>query len=58
MKQFYFSILFFISLSSFVSAQVNPTGSSTDVGITDGNLSVNLSGGASYSIPILAPPGD
>lgn len=57
MKQFYFSILFFISLSSFISAQVGQTGNSADPEITDGNLSVNLSGGASYSIPILVPPG-
>ncbi|WP_394776012.1 FG-GAP-like repeat-containing protein [Flavobacterium sp.] len=57
MKKFYFSILFFISLSSLVSAQVSPTGNSADPGITEGNLAVNLSGGASYSIPILVPPG-
>ncbi|TCN53076.1 hypothetical protein D0809_20975 [Flavobacterium circumlabens] len=56
MKQFYFSVLFF-SLSLFTFAQVNPTGVQRDPGITDGDLSVSLSGGASYSIPIAAPPG-
>ncbi|WPO76869.1 SpvB/TcaC N-terminal domain-containing protein [Flavobacterium sp. KACC 22761] len=57
MKQFYFSILVFISLSVFVTAQTNPTGASNEVGITEGDLSVTLSGGASYSTPIAVPPG-
>lgn len=56
MKQFYFSILF-ISFSLFISAQTNPTGSIREAGITDGDLSVTLSGGASYSVPIAVPPG-
>lgn len=34
-----------------------PTGSSTEVGITEGQLSISLSGGASYNIPIAVPPG-
>jgi RHS repeat-associated protein len=34
-----------------------PTGSSPEVGITDGSLSVSLSGAANYSIPIEVPPG-
>lgn len=35
----------------------NPTGSSSEVGITEGQLAVSLSGGAMYSIPIKLPPG-
>lgn len=34
-----------------------PTGTSTEVGITEGQLSVSLTGGANYNIPIAAPPG-
>ncbi|CAH8281860.1 RHS repeat-associated protein [Mariniflexile fucanivorans] len=36
---------------------ITPTGSSTEVGITEGQLSVSLTGAASYTIPIMAPPG-
>jgi len=56
MKKFYFTItLLFLSL--LVSAQTSPTGSSTEIGITEGALSVSLSGAATYSIPIAVPPG-
>jgi RHS repeat-associated protein len=56
MKQFYFYVLF-LSFNFFISAQDNPTGSSSEVGITEGDLAVTLSGAATYSIPIAVPPG-
>jgi RHS repeat-associated protein len=34
-----------------------PTGNSTEVGNTEGALSVSLSGGANYTMPIAVPPG-
>jgi RHS repeat-associated protein len=42
---------------SAVSSIPAPTGSSTEVGITEGELAVSLSGAANYSIPIKVPSG-
>jgi RHS repeat-associated protein len=53
MKHFYFTLIF-LSLSFFSNAQGN---TSTEVGVTEGELSVSLSGGATYNIPIAVPPG-
>jgi RHS repeat-associated protein len=54
MKKLYFLLTFFTL--SFVNAQTL-TGSSTEVGITDGQLSVSLSGAANYTVPIAVPQG-
>ena len=35
----------------------SPTGNSTEVGITEGKLSVSLNGNANYTIPIVVPKG-
>jgi RHS repeat-associated protein len=39
------------------SETITPTGSSSEVGITEGALSVSLTGAANYSIPIVVPKG-
>ncbi|MBA0883035.1 FG-GAP-like repeat-containing protein [Flavobacterium undicola] len=38
-------------------ATTAPTGNSTEVGITEGELAVSLSGGATYNVPIKVPKG-
>ncbi|WP_264536252.1 RHS repeat-associated core domain-containing protein [Flavobacterium sp. N1736] len=42
---------------SAVSTIPGPTGTSTEVGVTEGQLSVSLNGVAGYSIPIAVPAG-
>ena len=42
---------------STVNTTPTPTGTSTEVGITEGQLSVSLNGVAGYSIPIAVPAG-
>lgn len=54
MKKQYIFILLFVT--HLILGQA-PTGTSTEVGITEGQLSVSLTGGANYSIPIAVPPG-
>ncbi|OXB06441.1 FG-GAP-like repeat-containing protein [Flavobacterium pectinovorum] len=51
MKKLYFTLLFLV-FGFLVSAQT-----STEVGVTEGQLSVSLSGAANYTIPIAVPPG-
>ncbi len=45
------------SQTGIIPAVGQPTGNSSEVGVTEGQLSVSLSGAANYSIPIAVPPG-
>ncbi|MFZ0599124.1 MAG: SpvB/TcaC N-terminal domain-containing protein, partial [Flavobacterium sp.] len=40
-----------------IATNTSPSGTSTEVGVTEGALNVSLNGSASYTIPILVPPG-
>lgn len=52
------SSLFNKSINNTITSNSNsPTGNSPEIGNTTGELSVNLSGGATYNIPIIVPPG-
>ncbi|TCN57597.1 hypothetical protein D0809_13515 [Flavobacterium circumlabens] len=51
MKNLYFILVFLIGVA------VNAQTSSTEVGVTEGQLTVSLSGAANYTIPIKVPPG-
>lgn len=44
-------------VTASISAAKTPTGNSTEIGITEGQLSVSLTGAANYSVPVSLPPG-
>lgn len=45
------------TVETFGAQSYDATGTSAEVGVTEGQLSVSLSGGATYSVPIATPPG-
>ena len=68
MKKLYILLLLTVTFSYSLVAQegsgrtntlseLTPTGSSNEIGETEGELSVSLTGAANYIIPVIAPPG-